>query len=140
MSKPIVVIACMLSSSESWEPQTAPTSLALTCRWRSRPQHHLRTHAPQQTASSFDHLISAREQRRRHVEAERLRGLEVDQQLVLGWRLHRQIGGPLALENAVDVSGGTPVRVDRRVPVGDQAAAGDEDALEVHGGKLMPGR
>src|SRR4029079_345728 len=40
MSKPIVVIACMLSSSESWEPQTAPTSLALACRWRSRPQHH----------------------------------------------------------------------------------------------------
>src|SRR5262252_1261682 len=39
MSKPIVVIVCMLSSSESWEPQTAPTSLALTCRWRSRPQH-----------------------------------------------------------------------------------------------------
>src|SRR5262249_40245815 len=43
MSKPIVVIACMLSSSESWEPQTAPTSLALTCRWRSRPQHQFRT-------------------------------------------------------------------------------------------------
>src|SRR5262245_33980707 len=40
MSKPIVVVACMLSSSESWEPQTAPTSLALTCRWRSRPQHY----------------------------------------------------------------------------------------------------
>jgi hypothetical protein len=36
---------CMLSSSESWEPQTAPTSLALTCRWRSRPQHQFRTHA-----------------------------------------------------------------------------------------------
>jgi GNAT superfamily N-acetyltransferase len=43
MSKPIVVIACMLSSSESWEPQTAPTSLALTCRWRSRPQHQMLT-------------------------------------------------------------------------------------------------
>jgi hypothetical protein len=27
---------------------TAPTSMALPCRWRSRPQHHLRTHAPQQ--------------------------------------------------------------------------------------------
>src|SRR5262245_26977685 len=43
MSKPIVVIVCMLSSSESWEPQTAPTSLALACRWRSRPQHQNRT-------------------------------------------------------------------------------------------------
>jgi hypothetical protein len=27
---------------------TAPTSVALTCRWRSRPQHQLRTHAAQQ--------------------------------------------------------------------------------------------
>src|SRR5262245_39819554 len=48
MSKPIVVIACMLSSSESWEPQTEPTSLALTCRCRSRPQHQETTYAVQQ--------------------------------------------------------------------------------------------
>jgi hypothetical protein len=26
----------------------APTSMALTCPWRSRPQHHKRTHAPHQ--------------------------------------------------------------------------------------------
>src|SRR3984893_3981176 len=26
-------------------PLTAPTSMALVCRWRSRPQHHFRTHA-----------------------------------------------------------------------------------------------
>ena len=26
---------------------TAPTSLALSCRWRSRPQHHQETHALQ---------------------------------------------------------------------------------------------
>src|ERR1700741_3016757 len=25
---------------------TAPTSMALQCRWRSRPQHHKRTRAP----------------------------------------------------------------------------------------------
>jgi hypothetical protein len=34
---------CIVSSSESWEPSTAPTSLTLSCRWRSRPQHHERT-------------------------------------------------------------------------------------------------
>src|SRR5215472_3997658 len=27
---------------------TAPTSMALPCRWRSRPQHQKRTNAPQQ--------------------------------------------------------------------------------------------
>ena len=41
-------------------------------------------------ASSFDHLVSASEHRRRHGEAQRLGSLEVDQQLVLCRRLHRQ--------------------------------------------------
>src|SRR5262249_1169224 len=33
---------------------TAPTSMALPCRWRSRPQHQKRTHALQQKAPLFD--------------------------------------------------------------------------------------
>src|SRR5260370_39662794 len=37
--------------------------------------------------SSLDHLVSAREQRRRHVKAERLGGFEVHDQLVLDRRL-----------------------------------------------------
>jgi hypothetical protein len=39
VSRPIVVIACRLGSSESWGPYQHPTSMALTCRWRNRPQH-----------------------------------------------------------------------------------------------------
>src|ERR1700736_357504 len=35
---------------------TAPTSMALPCRWRSRPQHQKRTHAPQQ-----NHVIVLRQ-------------------------------------------------------------------------------
>src|SRR5262249_2733150 len=40
-------------------------------------------------AMLFNHLVGGREQRVRHDEAHRLRGLEVDHQFVLGRRLHR---------------------------------------------------
>jgi hypothetical protein len=39
----------------------------------------LATDAPQQAASLFNHVVSKGEQRRRHSEAERLGGLQVDE-------------------------------------------------------------
>src|SRR5262249_48445594 len=39
-------------------------------------------------STSFDHLVGAGGHGCRDVDAERLRGLEIDCQLVLGWRLH----------------------------------------------------
>src|SRR6201981_1362994 len=66
-------------------------------------------HRPDRTslrlAHSFDHLLGAREQRRRHFKAERPGGLEVNHQLVPGRRLHRQVSRFLALEDAIDVAG-----------------------------------
>src|SRR5258708_37986152 len=41
----------------------------------------------------FDHLVGAGEQRRRHVEAERLGRLEINGELEFRWQHHRQIGG-----------------------------------------------
>src|SRR5271169_6763400 len=46
------------------------------------------TLAPQQRTSLFDHLVGAGKHGRRNVEAYRLGGLEIDDQSVLGRRLH----------------------------------------------------
>src|SRR6266487_1814096 len=46
----------------------------------------------------FDHLVGAAEQRQRHCDAERLGGLEVEDQLHLCSLLDRQICRPLPLE------------------------------------------
>jgi hypothetical protein len=56
----------------------------------------------QTSAALFDHLVSGRE-RRRHGEAERLGGLEVDYQLEFGRLLHGEIGRLRALKNLVGV-------------------------------------
>ena len=42
----------------------------------------------------------------RHGEAQCLRGLEDDDEFILGRRLHRQVGRLLASKDAVDVAGG----------------------------------
>src|SRR5262245_56701618 len=72
-----------------------------------------------QRERSFDYLGRAGEEHRWHGDAEHLRGLEVDDQLILCRRLHRQVARLLALEDAIDVSGGAPMLVDPITTIGD---------------------
>ena len=80
---------------------------------------------------ALDYRVGTREQRRGYVEAERLGGREIDHQLVLGWRLHRQVGRLLALEDAVDVAGRAAVLVDEIRSVGRKPTGLDEVAERI---------
>ena len=89
--------------------------------------------------SLFDHFVGAADHRLWHGNAERLGGLEVDDQLIPGRRLDRKVGGLLAFEDAIDVFGRAPERIHQITPIGHQAAACDERALEVDRRQLVPG-
>jgi hypothetical protein len=86
--------------------------------------------------SLFDHLVGASKHGRGHGKANRFGGLEVDDQLVFGRRLHRHVSGLLAFENAIDLAGRAP----RLVGHIDQTAVSNEGALEVDRGHLVAGR
>ena len=53
---------------------------------------------------SFDNASGAGKQRRRHVKTERLCGLEINDQIKFGWRLHGEVGRLGTFQNAVDVT------------------------------------
>jgi hypothetical protein len=53
----------------------------------------------------FDHLVGAGEQRRRHLEAERLCRLKVDDKLELDRGLDGKLAQLRSLEDAIDIGG-----------------------------------
>src|SRR5499427_3127974 len=85
---------------------TAPTSMALPCRWRSRPQHQKRTLCSAANYSLFDHLVGEDVELRRDRHAERVGGLAIDHQVEFRRLLDRQVAGLGAFEDLVDVRGG----------------------------------
>src|SRR5258705_13727559 len=95
--------------------------MALSCRWRSRPQHQTR-----KSPILFDQFVGAVEQRQRHGEAERLGGLEIDHQVELDRQLHWKIARLCSFQNLVDVSGCTAIGIGDAWPIADKSAIVDK--------------
>jgi hypothetical protein len=76
------ILSFSIVSGEWGELADAPHAFALLRARRERPSRRV---------ASFDHLVGAGKHRGRHGEAECVRSLEVDNQVVFGRRLHRQV-------------------------------------------------
>src|SRR5262249_61288614 len=59
---------------------------------------------PPSPFTSFDHLVGAKQDRGRQLDADRLGGLGVDDELQFGRKLDREIGGGGALQYLVNVT------------------------------------
>src|SRR5438132_7793742 len=84
-------------------------------------------------SSSLDDLVRSRQHIGRNLETDLLRGLEVDDQLKLHRLLDWKIGGPGALENFIDVAGGSPEQI-------GEASAIRNEATSVHGLSIIEHR
>src|SRR4029453_10939490 len=89
---------------------------------------------------SFDDLVGALLKQRRHVEAERLGGLEVDHQLELDRGLDWKLARFCALEDAIDIRRRGPKIIDQVISVGQQGADCSELTVRIDGWEAVAGR
>src|SRR3954454_18613407 len=88
------------------------------------------------SCASFDYLVSAGEQCRRHGKAEPLGRLQIDCQIKFGRHLDRQIGWSGATQNSICVASKGPIELTHIWPVchqqpllGERRPAGDGGQL-----------
>src|SRR5438128_3595364 len=82
-------------------------------------------------SGSLDDFVGAAEQSERHRDAERLGGLEIDDQLHLGGLLHGKIAGLVALENPARINSDQSIRLRLVAAVADEAAGRSKSAVLV---------
>src|SRR5437868_14102948 len=112
-------------------------------RWRAARSHALSPAAPrlglatgplrrrarEGGGASLDDLVGAGEERLGHGQAERLGGLQVDDQLEFGWLLDRQIGRLRAFQDLVDIASRAAEHVVKVLAVRHQTAGSRKIAL-----------
>src|SRR6516164_11402809 len=89
---------------------------------------------------SLDHLVGERNQLVGNLDAERLGGLEVNDQLELDWRLHRQIAWCFAAQDAIEVRRRATPQICYVAAIGDQAAADGEKGERIDRGHTVARR
>jgi len=77
----------------------------------------------QQGERLFDHLVGDGKQSRRYREVERFGSFAIDDQLIFGRCLDRQVGRFVPPEDAIDIRGPAPVLIDCIDSIGDQSAS-----------------
>ena len=83
--------------------------------WKDRPQQR-----------SLNNFIGAREQRRRHLQAQRICDFAVDNERKLGRLLHRQIPWLRTPKDAINIRGRLPELLNEVEPIINQAAVANE--------------
>src|SRR4029450_6806428 len=85
---------------------------------RIEPVNPSRT-ARRTPAASLDHLVGASKQRRWHLDAEGLRGPEVDDKLELGGAVNRYVGGFGAFEDSAGIGADPSIGIGHAVAVAE---------------------
>jgi hypothetical protein len=86
--------------------------LPTPCARRERPCSCRAAEQRDELAPSFNHLVGTGDERRRHVQTDRLGCLQVDDELELHRPQDGQVGRPLAFENAAGVNAEQTLPID----------------------------
>src|SRR6188508_1483535 len=81
------------------------------------PDFHRLDRTSLRLAHSFNHLIGTCQQCRRYGETQGFRGLEIDDQLKLRRLFYREVPRIRALQNPINVAGGSPEEVRNAHPI-----------------------